>query len=113
MSVICKDCGKRMPTQVILDLHMKKRHGGDNGEVKTVIKPEEKVEIKTESGVTGNLEKVAYVIPEGETVIESVDGRELEVSVGSVIWRGKTITVPNDMVEEVRRLLETGGFFIK
>lgn len=43
--------------------------------------------------------------------IKSVDGRELEASVGRLHWMGKEIEVPLEMEEEVRRLLKLGGFY--
>ena len=112
MSVICKECGKHMPTQVILELHLKKRHGGDSGEVKTVIKPEVKIETPKvgEQVITPEIKKE---VESGMVEIESVDGRELEASVGTTIWKGKVIIVPKEMEEDVRRLLIEGGFFIK
>lgn len=44
-------------------------------------------------------------------IIKSVDGRELEASVGSMHWVGKEIEVPLEMEEEVKRLLKFGGFY--
>lgn len=48
---------------------------------------------------------------EGIVIIKSVDGRELEVSVGTTHWIGKTIEVPIEQEDEVRRLLTDGGFY--
>ena len=48
----------------------------------------------------------------GDTIIiKSVDGRELEASVGREHWIGKEIEVPAEMEEEVKRLLKEGGFY--
>lgn len=44
-------------------------------------------------------------------IIKSVDGRELEVSVGRDHWIGKEIEVPAEQEEEVKRLLKDGGFY--
>ena len=107
MGVICKQCGKKMPTQNILDQHINKRHGGDNSPVGDVINPNVVVESKEE------VTEEAKLVVEGFVDVVSADGRELEVSVGKDTWKGKTITVPTEMLEEVRRLLETGGFFLR
>jgi len=48
---------------------------------------------------------------DGMVVIKSVDGRELEASIGTVYWVGKEIRVPKEQVEEVKRLLKDGGFY--
>jgi len=62
-------------------------------------------------------EEVEEVAPvdehEGETRIESADGRTLEVSINDVIKVGKVIWVPNDQAEEYKRLLTEGKFYIK
>ena len=47
----------------------------------------------------------------GEVTIKSVDGRELEVSVGRDHWVGQTITIPAELEDEVSRLLKDGGFY--
>ena len=99
-----------MPTAKILELHLIKSHGGAKAEVETIIKPEE-VKVEQVEVVTP-VEEVKVSVS-GMVEIVSADGRELEVSVGKETWRGTTITVPADMVEEVRRLLETGGFYLK
>lgn len=44
-------------------------------------------------------------------IIKSVDGRELEASVGRLHWVGKEIEIPTEMEEEVKRLLKLGGFY--
>ena len=110
--VICKQCNKRMPNDKILDLHMVKRHGGKNAEVATVIKPEDK-KVELPVAITPAETEEAKVFVEGMVEIESVDGRVLEVAVGSDSWKGTTITVHSSMVEEIRRLLEAGGFYLK
>lgn len=46
-----------------------------------------------------------------EITIKSVDGREMEVSVGRDHWVGKTIVVPAEQEEEIKRLLKEGGFY--
>ena|SRR3990172_4053160 len=48
---------------------------------------------------------------EGMVIIKSVDGRELEASVGRDHWVGKIIEVPAEQEDEVRRLLKDGGFY--
>lgn len=122
MTVICKDCGAKMPTDKILELHMNKRHGGEQkvGE-KTVINPEVKTEVKPEAQpvhdtAQGAVEVVPGVpegTPAGMVEIISADGRNLEVSIGSESWNGKTIFVKKEVVEDVKRILEAGGYFIK
>jgi len=55
----------------------------------------------------------AEVSKEGEDIIlRSVDGRELEVSIGNDHWKGKEIVVPFKQAEEVKRILKEGGFFV-
>lgn len=124
--VICEKCNKRMPTARILELHLIKSHGGKNAEVETVIKPEEKKVETTAVHQTISTEPVTGVA-EGMVEIESVDGRVLEVSVGSYSFKGKVITIPKfveitdsggvtekiNLEEEVRRLLVEGGFYVK
>ena len=44
-------------------------------------------------------------------IIKSVDGRELEASVGRDHWVGKIIEVPAEQEDEVKRLLTDGGFY--
>ena len=48
---------------------------------------------------------------DGVIVIKSVDGRELEASIGITHWVGKTIEVPMEQAEDVKRLLKEGGFY--
>jgi hypothetical protein len=49
----------------------------------------------------------------GELVtIKSVDGRELEVSIGDQYWKGKVIEVPSELAQDVKRILRDGGFYI-
>jgi len=52
-------------------------------------------------------------VADGEVQIVSADNRVLEASIGERIWKGTTITVPAEQEEDVRRILEDGGFFIK
>jgi len=47
----------------------------------------------------------------GIVIIKSVDGRDLEASVGNTHWLGKTIEVPIEQEDEVKRLLTEGGFY--
>lgn len=55
----------------------------------------------------------AETAKEGEDIIlRSVDGRELEVSIGNDHWKGKEIVVPFKQAEEVKRILKEGGFFV-
>lgn len=115
MTVICKECGAKMPTQKILELHMNKRHGGADKKEETVIKPEEQP-VNPPVGVDSKFAEPVVTVPEvepGMVEIISADGRVLEVSIGGDIWTGKTIFVPKDKAEDVRRILEAGGFFIK
>lgn len=46
----------------------------------------------------------------GVVVFNSLDGRVLEVSINVSIWKGKSITVPVDVAEDVARLLKDGGY---
>lgn len=48
---------------------------------------------------------------DGIVIIKSVDGRELEASIGNTHWVGKTIEVPFEQEEDVKRLLKEGGFY--
>lgn len=52
-------------------------------------------------------------VHEGETRIETADGRTLEVSINDKTWVGTVIWVPNDQAVECRRLLTDGNFYIK
>lgn len=116
MTVICDVCNAKMPTKKILELHKIKRHGGENQEVKTVIKPEESQDAPkgaTDPVFVKPVDLVGEGVPAGMVEIISADGRDLEVSVGSEYWKGKVILVKKDMVDEVRRILEAGGYFIK
>lgn len=123
--VKCEQCGKGMPTEKILEQHVIKRHGGISNEVVTVIKPDEELKVVEidQTVSTPEPQKVKSDMVE----LVSADGRELEVAVGSTTWKGKVISFPRtmqftdkegnitnvDMEEEIRRLLETGGYFLK
>ena len=96
-----------MPTDKILELHLIKSHGGKNEVAETVIKPVEPVVAESVK------EEVKTEVKKGMVEIVSADLRELEVSVGKDTWRGKSILVSVEMEEEVRRLLEAGGFYLK
>jgi len=90
---------------------------------KKEVKPTEKkvkvvdmVEVTLKDGTKAkvpaeNVTASVIVKPEGTVIIKSVDGRELEASVGREIWVGKEIEVPVEYEEEVRRLLKSGGFY--
>lgn len=43
----------------------------------------------------------------------SMDGRDLEVAINAVVWKGKKITVPQEQEAQVRDLLSTAGFYVK
>jgi hypothetical protein len=113
-AIYCDKCGKRMVTAKILELHLIKMHGGANEEVKTVIRPEDvkPVEVFPNTAVTP-VDLVGEGVPEGMVEIISADGRTLEVSIGKDTWNGKIIFVPKEQVEDVKGLLEKGGFFLK
>jgi hypothetical protein len=111
MTVICDECGAKMPTRKILELHKNKRHGGTTEEEKTVIAPQEtKPGEQTETTLT---QESTAVVPEGMVEIVSADNRELEVSIGREVWKGKTILIPKEVEKDVRRILGDGGFFLK
>ncbi len=48
----------------------------------------------------------------GMVTMKSMDGRVLEAAVGSEVFIGKTIKVPVEMADEIRRLLKEGGFYV-
>lgn len=48
---------------------------------------------------------------DGLVTITSVDGRELEVSIGGTVWVGKEIKVPAEQEEDVKRLLKEGHYY--
>lgn len=51
--------------------------------------------------------------PKKFVTLISADKRVMEVSIGGENWKGVTITVPEELEGEIRRILEEGGFFLK
>lgn len=45
--------------------------------------------------------------------LKSADGRSLEASIGDQVWKGTVIHVPEHQVDDVRRILEKGGYYLK
>jgi hypothetical protein len=96
--------------------------GTKNEEIKKKspkVKEENKdfVKVTLEDGSEALVSAASIKSPEkakkGEKVtIKSVDGRELEVSIGDLRWKGKVIEVPSENAEDVRRILKEGGFYI-
>lgn len=76
--------------------------------VKAAVQPKDEGEAED----AGAEAPQAPATPETVTLI-SADKRVLEVSIGSQFWRGVTIDVPKELEGEVRRLLESGGFYLK
>lgn len=82
-------------------------------------KPKEKLAFVEATLVDGTKIKVPAkdVVPAkkeknaAEVIIKSVDGRELEVSIGRDHWVGQTITIPAEIEDEIKRLLKGGGFY--
>lgn len=94
----------------------------------TVVKPEvkptpsetPKVEEKKEEKKQAPVEQTKPEIAEQEeldtpeeVIITSADGRVLEAAINERTFKGKTISVPAELAEEVKRLLLNGGYFIK
>lgn len=45
-------------------------------------------------------------------IFHSIDGRKLEVSIGSFYVKGVKIEVPRDLADEVERVLKSGGYLV-
>lgn len=123
MAVICPECNKQMPTDVVLKGHLVKAHGAT-----VEVNPEEaKADGAVESTEDGNEEDLeedetpvvkttddVVVDPVKDSVtIRSADSRNLEVSVNGVAFNGKEIVVPKEQEGDIRKILADGGFFLK
>lgn len=85
-------------------------------ETKPKIVKETMVEAVLEDGTkvlipAKDVSPAVKVEDDGMVVIKSVDGRDLEASVGITHWVGKEIRVPKEQLEEVKRLLKDGGYY--
>ena len=107
--VTCEICNKRMPTQKVLDQHKAKSHA-----TTTPVQADLDAPVGAVNPVFVQPEPVNVQADTVEMVdIISADGRKLDVAINSQHWEGKVISIPKELDGEIRRLLETGGFYLK